>query len=458
MDSNIPPSGGLPVILLNAGISLGNKGSGISINWDAVPFEIILGVGLCVLLSFSVLILAGAERALFSFSPGDLENLNQRSKRAYSIFQKYLEQPKLLSASIQLLHTLLSAALVIILTYISLQVTASNTSVWWPFIPEIFLVALWMVLLVNVIPNALAEKHNVAWTILLLPGLSLFYILIRPFAKLMLYSEKKVDETVSNLTESDINELKQDTESDTPTREEQEVQLLKGVMKFGSIQVKQIMRPRPDVVALNEATPFDEAIKVIKESGYSRIPVYRQTLDNIIGILYTKDLLAFLQNGADKNWNKLIREAFFVPEGKKIAELLIEFQTKMIHMAVVIDEYGSTAGIVTLEDILEEIIGEIRDESDDKTEMDVTKVDDHTYIFEGKTLLNDVYKVMGIKNFPFDDIKGDVESIGGLVMELSGKMPEEKEQLQYKNYRFEILAVDKHRVKKVKVVHQTEEE
>jgi CBS domain containing-hemolysin-like protein len=267
-----------------------------------------------------------------------------------------------------------------------------------------------------------------------------------------------VDETVSNLTDSDSDEQKQDNEANAPSREEQEVQLLKGVMKFGSIQVKQIMRPRPDVVALNADLSFEDAIKIIKESGYSRIPVYKQSLDNIIGVLFTKDLLAFLLNGTDKNWNQLIREAFFVPEGKKIAELLIEFQSKMIHLAVVIDEYGSTAGIVTLEDILEEIIGEIRDESDDKTEMEYIKLDDHTFIFEGKTMLNDVYKVMGIKNFPFDDIKGDVESIGGLVMELSGKMPKEKEELTYKNYRFEIMDIDKHRVKKVKLIHQPEEE
>jgi gliding motility-associated protein GldE len=447
----------VPTLLLNAGLGLGNKSSGISIDWNAIPLAMIIIIGLCIVLSFSVLILAGADRALFSFSPRDLEALNNRSKRAYRIFQKYLEQPRLLTASIQLAHTLLSAALVILLTYISLQVTASSTSLWWPFVPEIFLVALWMVLLVNVIPNALAEKFNVGWTLLLLPGLSLFYFFIKPFAKLMIYSEKKVDDAVTNLTESDLEEMNQEAEQNKDAQQEQEVQLLKGVMKFGSIQVKQVMRPRPDVVALNEALGFDDVVKTVRESGYSRIPVYKQSLDNVVGVLYTKDLLAFLQNGSDKNWNKLIREAFFVPEGKKIAELLIEFQKKMIHLAIVIDEYGSTAGIVTLEDILEEIIGEIHDELDDKSEMEFTKLDEHTYIFEGKTLLNDVYKVMGIKNFPFDDVKGDVESVGGLVMELSGKMPEEKEQLAYKNYRFEILAVEQHRVKKVKVSHLSEE-
>lgn len=451
-------STGVYALLLNAGPGLGHKGLGININWDVVPWALIIIPALCLILSFSVLILAGAERALFSFSPRDLEALNNRSKRAYRIFQKYLEHPRLLSASIQLAHTLLSAALVILLTYISLQVTASSTSLWWPFVPEIFLVTLWMVLLVNVFPNALAEKYNVGWTLLLLPGLSLFYFFIKPFARLMIYSEKKVDETVSNLTESDLEDMEQEAEDNQDARQEQEVQLLKGVMKFGSIQVKQVMRPRPDVVALNESLSFEDVVRMVRDSGYSRIPVYRQSLDNVIGVLYTKDLLAFLQQGADNKWNNLIREAFFVPEGKKIAELLIEFQKKMIHLAIVIDEYGSTAGIVTLEDILEEIIGEIRDELDDKTEMDFTKLDDHNFIFEGKTLLNDIYKVMGIKNFPFDDVKGDVESVGGLVMELSGKMPEEKEQVSYKNYRFEIISVDKHRVKKVKVTHLTEDE
>lgn len=458
MDINIPPSGLLPVLLLDSEISGGNTLLGIFLNWASIPYDVILSIAICMILSFSVLLLAGAEKALFSFSSRDLEKLNNRSKRAYKIFQRYLEQPKLLSSVIQLMQTLLSAALIILLTYISLQVTATSTSVWWPFLPEIFLVALWLVLLVNVIPNALAEKFNVGWTLLLLPGLSLFFYAVKPFAHLMLYSEKKVDETVRNLTESVIEELKQEAENNEDIQQEQEVQLLKGVMKFGSIQVKQVMKARPDIVALNESLNFNEAISIIRESGYSRIPVYRKSLDNIIGVLYTKDLLTFLQDGTKRNWNQLIREALFIPEGKKIAELLVEFKKKMIHLAIVIDEYGNTAGIVTLEDILEEIIGEIHDELDDSSEVEFNKINENTFVFEGKTLLNDVYKVMDIRNFPFDDIKGDVESVGGLVMELSGKMPQAKEQFQYKNYRFEILAIDKHRVKKVKITHKSEME
>ena len=264
----------------------------------------------------------------------------------------------------------------------------------------------------------------------------------------MLYSEKKVDQTFTDVDSSDT--IEGNMERDT---EEQEVQLLKGIMKFGSIQVKHIMKSRPDVIAINEEVSFDEMMKVVKESGYSRIPVFKIELDNIIGTLYTKDLLSFLDRETHEDWKKIIRPAFFVPEGKNIAELLIEFQFKMIHQAIVIDEYGSTAGIVTLEDIVEEIIGEIRDETDDKSELEYTQINEHDYIFEGKVLLNDMYRLMQISDSAFEEIKGDIDSVGGLVMELSGKIPHVNEELMYKNFRFKVLNMDSHRVKKVRVSH-----
>lgn len=410
------------------------------------PLSIILSSILCLLFVFSTLILAGAERAMFSFSASDLEDLNIRSSKAYAKFQKVLEQPKLLVATIQLLLTLVSTGLIVLLTFISIQVTWPVNNILWPFFPEIIFVAILMVLIMHTIPNALAEKNNVYWTMLLLPGLSILLTLFYPITKLMLYSEKKVDQTFTDVDSSDT--IEGNMERDT---EEQEVQLLKGIMKFGSIQVKQIMKSRPDVIAINEEVSFDEMMKVVKESGYSRIPVFKIELDNIIGTLYTKDLLSFLDRETHEDWKKIIRPAFFVPEGKNIAELLIEFQFKMIHQAIVIDEYGSTAGIVTLEDIVEEIIGEIRDETDDKSELEYTQINEHDYIFEGKVLLNDMYRLMQISDSAFEEIKGDIDSVGGLVMELSGKIPHVNEELMYKNFRFKVLNMDSHRVKKVRV-------
>ena len=429
----------------------------LAINWSDFPTTLLVSILLCLFFTFSTVLLAGAEKALFSYSPRDLEALNRRSEKAYANFQKLLEHPRLLVATINILLTLFSTGLIVLLTFISLKVTWPVNNIWWPFLPEIFLVALLMILLVHVIPNALAEKNNVGWTLTLLPGLGLLIRAMYPFGRLMLFSQRKVDETV-NTSGSDLRIAQEpgvDNRNDSePT---QEVKLLKGIMKFGSIQVKQIMKPRPDIVALEDSIAFNDVIKVVKDSAYSRIPVYKESLDNVIGTLYTKDLLLFLQNGPHKDWKEFIRPVFFVPEGKRIAELLIEFQAKQVHQAIVIDEYGSTAGLVTLEDILEEIIGEIRDELDERNEFEYKRIDDNTYTFEGKVLLNDVYRLMQIRNAPFEDIKGDVDSLGGLVMELSGDIPEVNEEFSYKNFRFKVLQLDGHRVRRIRVTRLEDE-
>lgn len=422
------------------------------VNWADFPTSLIVSILLCAFFAFSTLLLAGAEKALFSFSPRDLESLNRRSTRAYNTMQKLMEHPRLLVATVNIMLTLFSTGLIVLLTFISINVTWPISNIWWPFLPEIFLVAVLMVLLVHVIPNALSEKNNVAWALALLPGLGLLIRALYPFGQLMLYSQRKMDETINHpVTDLPIgNEPgSNNSHDDQPT---QEVKLLKGIMKFGSIQVKQIMKPRPDIVALDEAFVFEDVVKVVKDSAYSRIPVYKEELNNVVGTLYTKDLLAFLQNGMHKDWKEFIRPVFFVPEGKRIAELLIEFQAKQVHQAIVIDEYGSTAGLVTLEDVLEEIIGEIRDELDERNEFEYKRIDDDTFTFEGKVLLNDVYRLMQIRNAPFEDIKGDVDSLGGLVTELSGNIPDVNEEFSYKNYRFKVLALDGHRVKRIRVM------
>ena len=429
----------------------------LSINWSDFPTSLLVSILLCLFFAFSTMLLAGAEKALFSYSPRDLEALNRRSKRAYANFQKLLEHPRLLVAAINILLTLFSTGLIVMLTYISLDVTWPINNIWWPFLPEIFLVALLMILLVHVIPNALAEKRNVGWTLALLPGLGLLIRALYPFGRLMLYSQRKVDESINNPVTDLTIAQEPGVDNSGDAQSTQEVKLLKGIMKFGSIQVKQIMKPRPDIVALEDTLTFDEVVRVVKESAYSRIPVYKESLDNVVGTLYTKDMLTFLQDGHRHDWKEFIRPVFFVPEGKRIAELLIEFQAKQIHQAIVIDEYGSTAGLVTLEDILEEIIGEIRDELDERNEFEYKRIDDHTFMFEGKVLLNDVYRIMQIRDAPFEDIKGDVDSLGGLVMELSGDIPEVSEEFSYKNFRFKVLQLDGHRVKRIRVTRLEEE-
>jgi gliding motility-associated protein GldE len=230
----------------------------------------------------------------------------------------------------------------------------------------------------------------------------------------------------------------------------EEKNILKGIVKFGNIDVCDIMQSRVDTVAVEIHTDFMELLKIIDDSGFSRIPIYEESFDQIKGILYVKDLIPYFDKGSDFLWQDLIRPSYFVPESKKINDLLKEFQTNRIHMAIVVDEYGGSSGIVTLEDIIEEIVGEITDESDAEN-LPYEKIDNYNYIFEGKTLLNDLYKVLHLENNVFDEVKGEADTIAGLILELRGEIPKKNDILSYRRFTFTILSVDSRRIKKIKV-------
>ena len=225
-----------------------------------------------------------------------------------------------------------------------------------------------------------------------------------------------------------------------------------GIVKFGNITVSQIMHSRMEIVGVDSDATFTELLEIVRESGYSRIPVYKDDIDKIEGIIYIKDLLKFLDAEDNFNWLALIRPAFFVPENKKIDDLLEDFQTKRVHMAIVVDEYGGSSGLVTLEDVLEEVIGDIKDEFDDISEIDFKKIDNHNYIFEGRTALNDVTKVLDIPTNTFDEVRGDADSLAGMILELNASIPVEGDELNYGIYKFIILEADKTRVIRVKIV------
>jgi putative hemolysin len=236
------------------------------------------------------------------------------------------------------------------------------------------------------------------------------------------------------------------------TETEQELDILKSIVKFGDTTVSEIMRPRGDIVALSIEDTFDEVLKVVHESGFSRIPVYGNDLEDIVGILYAKDLILHLKEPKIFNWTGLIRsQVIYVPESKKIQELLKDFQKKRLHMAIVVDEYGGCSGLLTLEDILEEVIGDIRDEFDDDIELDYKKVDDHNYIFEGKTLINDVCKVIGFPTDAMDDVRGDADSIAGLVLEAVGQIPRVKTEIDHGTFRIKVIKVNKRRIEEVQL-------
>jgi gliding motility-associated protein GldE len=235
----------------------------------------------------------------------------------------------------------------------------------------------------------------------------------------------------------------------------EEKSILKGIVKFGNIDVCDIMQSRVDTVAVDIFTGFSELLEIIDESGYSRIPIYEESFDKIKGILYVKDLLPYLDKPSDFKWQELIRPSYFVPESKKINDLLKEFQANRIHMAIVVDEYGGSSGIVTLEDILEEIVGEITDETDAE-DLPYEKLDSYNYIFEGKTLLNDLYKILNLDNNVFDEVKGEADTLAGLILELRGEIPHKDDKLSYKKFTFTIISVDNRRIKKIKVTLKPE--
>ena len=255
---------------------------------------------------------------------------------------------------------------------------------------------------------------------------------------------KKHDISISEL--SNVIEITSD--ENTP---KQEKNILKGIVKFGDIDVKEIMKSRVDVIAVENTTSFKKLLAIIIDAGYSRIPVYNDSFDNVTGVLYIKDLLPHMDKADSFDWNTLLRPAFFIPENKKINDLLKEFQDMKIHLAIVVDEYGGTSGIVTLEDIIEEIVGEINDEFDVESEMvNYTKIDDNNYLFDGKTSIQDFYKILNIVENIFDDVKGESESLAGLILELEGKIPEKNSIIKIKNFTFKIDAVDNRRIKRIK--------
>jgi putative hemolysin len=275
--------------------------------------------------------------------------------------------------------------------------------------------------------------------------------IFRPVTSLLILTSSFVKKKTGTLhSHISMNDLSDALEL-TSTELDEDEKILKGIVNFGNINVSAIMCPRIDVTAVDIQSGFSNIIPVIIKSGFSRIPVYADSFDNVKGILYAKDVLPYMNNPDSFKWQTLLRLPYFVPETKKINDLLKEFQIKKMHMAIVIDEYGGTSGIITLEDILEEIVGEITDESDED-EPHYRQLDEKTYVFEGKVLLNDFNKIVGIENDPFEEVRGESETLAGLILELKGEIPEKQQTIKYDNFTFTILSADRRRIKEIRVV------
>ena len=417
----------------------------------AIDVSIVFGVLLIFLLLFCSALISGAEVALFSLSKTDIEKgLEAKSKRI-QIIASLLERPKKLLATILVANNFINIGIVILFAYLSEDLFSGITSPIVKFVIEVVVVTFLILLFGEILPKIYASRNNLKFATFMSYPIKVLDVLLSPLSlpmrSMTIGIHNKLGKQKSNLSVDQLSQALELTSEEDTTKEEHKI--LQGIVSFGNTDTKQVMRPRIDIFALNMEQKYIEIMPEIIKNGYSRIPVYKDNIDTIKGILYVKDLLPYIER-KQFDWTALIREPFFVPENKKLDDLMSEFQDKKVHLAVVVDEYGGTSGLISLEDIIEEIVGDISDEFDDE-DLIYSKLDDNNFVFEGKTPLKDFYKIIKIEdNTVFEDKKGEAETIAGFVLEISGSFPKLNSKINFKNYVFKIEALDKKRIKLVK--------
>ncbi|WP_179004274.1 gliding motility-associated protein GldE [Winogradskyella forsetii] len=409
-------------------------------------------VVLVVLLLCSALI-SGAEVALFSLTKSNVDEGLENKSAAMQIIASLLERPKKLLATILVANNFINIAVVLLFAYIGETLFSSITNTLFRFLIEVVSATFLILLFGEIIPKIYASRNSVKFSSFMARPLRVLDVILSPLSLPMRFVtiqiQNKFGKQRSNLSVDQLSQALELTNDEDTTKEEQK--LLQGIVSFGNTDTKQVMRPRMDLFALSMNTPYETIIKEIIENGYSRIPVYEESIDTIKGVLYVKDLLPHL-NKKTFDWTTILREPFFVPENKKLDDLMVEFQTKKVHLAVVVDEYGGTSGLVSLEDIIEEIVGDISDEYDDD-DLVYTKLNNNNYSFEGKTPLKDVYKIVGIEDDAelFDARKGEAETLAGFVLEISGGFPRIGSKINFENYVFTVEALERKRIKQIKL-------
>ncbi|SNR37396.1 protein involved in gliding motility GldE [Lutibacter agarilyticus] len=419
---------------------------------QSINYWLFLSIAVLFLLLLLSALISGAEVAFFSLSQLDLgEAAESKSSKQKTVFT-LLEKPQKLLATILISNNFINILIVLIFAYIGENIFNQIESMLLRFLIEVVLVTFLILLFGEVLPKVYASRNALKFASFMALPLNILSALLSvistPLMTLTNIIEKKFDKKQSSLSVEKLSQALELTSDEATTKEEQKI--LEGIVSFGNTETGQIMTPRIDIFALSDVELYEDVISKIVDKGYSRNPVYHENVDEIVGVLYAKDLLPHL-NKKSFVWQNLIREPYFVPENKKLDDLLKEFQEKKNHLAVVVDEYGGTSGIVTLEDVIEEIVGDINDEFDDE-DLFYTKIDAHNYLFEGKTNLKDFYKILDLENTElFDDNKGESETVAGFVLEVYGKFPKKNEVIHFKNYLFKIEAMEKKRIKKIKV-------
>ncbi len=416
------------------------------------PFVLFYGPIILILLIFSGLV-SGSEVAYFSLSPEELKGCEESERIQDKRIIGLITHPHRLLATILILNNLINISIVTISTYATWQLVGGQKSGGFIVLALSTSITVLIILFGEIIPKVYANQNRLGFSRLMSGFLRFFYVSLKPLSKFLLgisnIIEKRVEKKGYVVSVDELHHaLEISSEEDTTTEEKN---ILKGIVNFGTLSVKQVMKSRMDITAFDSEMDFHELMDQINKNGYSRIPVYSETIDKIEGILYVKDLLPHVEMEEDFRWQELLRPGFYVPESKKIDDLFKDFQEKRVHMAIVVDEYGGTSGLITMEDIIEEIVGEINDEFDEDSEVAFNKLDNHTYIFEGRTSLNDFGKIVGIDPTVFEGAKGESESLGGLLLEIHSKMPNAGEKINFERFVFTVVAVDQKRIKRVRV-------
>lgn len=407
-----------------------------------------------IIASFFLLIMSalisGAETAYFNLKSEQVKEIKKQTDFRSRLIIRHLENTKKILATLTIANGFINVCFIVAMGIMLNMAFDFTKSPSIGFIIQVSIIAFTLLLFGEFMPKFYAKNQANKFVRRMAIPIIIFDKLFYPFSRFMINTTSIIEKKLANIKQNvTIDDLSQALNLTTHQITEDE-NILKGIVKFGNIDVKEIMKSRVDVFALEINTQFKNILTFIIESGHSRFPVYSETFDNIKGILFIKDLLPHFEKDNNFKWQSLIRTSFFVPENKKINDLLQEFQANKIHMAIVIDEYGGTSGIVTLEDVLEEIVGEITDESE-KDEIFYSQINENTYVFEGKTLLNDFLKIVDIDDDLFDDVKGDADTIAGIILELTGEIPAKNKKIDFKNLTFTIESVDKRRIKQIKV-------
>lgn len=414
----------------------------------AGPFNFIdlIYIIILLLLLFSSAAISGSEVAYFSLTPGQLEELRQKGyEKVCNLYKK----PEKLLATILISNNFVNVGIVILSSYLVDSLFDFSANPLLGFFIQVVVVTFVILLFGEIIPKLYANRSAMSMAIFMAAPLTFLGVVFRPLSALLIGSTSLISKKITKKNSISIDQLSKALELTKDSDINEEKEILEGIVRFSNIYAIDIIQPRINVIAIDQEDHFDHIREVIIEHGYSRMPVYEENLDNIVGILYIKDLLAHLGETKDFKWQSLIRPAYFVPETKKINDLLEEFQSKKVHLAIVVDEYGGTSGIVTMEDILEEIVGEINDETDEQ-ERTYIKIKNNAFIFEGHTLLNDFEKITGLEDDSFEEIEGEADTLAGLILEIKGELPKKNDIITYKEHKFTILDVDNRRIKKIK--------